>query len=74
MPISLAVLIDKINVLSDQPTAVTEHRMRITHEELNNMILDVTPEKNPLTMEVKTVKVNDHHEKQVNDNNSNNVQ
>lgn len=43
MPISLAVLIDKINVLSDQPTAVTEHRMRITHEELNDVLLNVTP-------------------------------
>jgi hypothetical protein len=74
MPISLAVLIDKINVLSDQPTAVTEHRMRITHEELNNWILDVTPEIKPLTTEVETVKVEDHHEKRSNDNNSNNIQ
>jgi hypothetical protein len=65
IPISLAVLIDKINVLSDQPTAVTEHRMRITHEELNNICLDITPEKNSLTSEVETVKVDDHHEQSI---------
>jgi len=74
MPVSLAVLIDKINVLSDQPTAVTEHRMRITHEELNSMILDVTEEKKPLTGGVETVKVDDHYEKRSNDNNSNDIQ
>lgn len=40
MPISLGILIDKINLLNDQPTAVVEHRMRITHDEINNIILD----------------------------------
>jgi len=47
MPISLGILIDKINVLNDQPTAVIEHRMRITHDDINNIILeaDVIDEK-----------------------------
>ncbi len=40
MPVSLGILIDKINVLNDQPTAVVEHRMRITHDEINNILLN----------------------------------
>jgi hypothetical protein len=50
MPVSLGILIDKINVLNDQPTAVVEHRMRITHDEINNILLDANViDENPLT-------------------------
>lgn len=54
MPISLGILIDKINLLNDQPTAVVEHRMRITHDEINNIILDANViDEKPLTEEGK---------------------
>lgn len=50
MPVSIAILIDKINVLNDQPTAVVEHRMRITHDEINNILLDANViDEKPLT-------------------------
>lgn len=65
MPISLGILIDKINVLNDQPTAVVEHRMRITHDEINSIILDadVIDEK-PLTETGKQENVVDAYEQQ----------
>ena len=49
LPVALAILIDKIAILQDQPTAVVEHRMvKITHEDINKMIraeeiIDITP-------------------------------
>jgi len=38
MPVSLAILIDKIAVLQDQPTVIVESRLRISHEHLNRLI------------------------------------
>jgi len=38
MPIALAVLIDKVQTLNDQPVVVTEHRLRIRHEDINKLI------------------------------------
>lgn len=38
MPVSLAILIDKIAVLQDQPTVIVENRLRITHDDLNKFI------------------------------------
>lgn len=38
MPVSLAILIDKIAVLQDQPTVIVENRLKISHEHLNKML------------------------------------
>jgi len=38
MPLALAILIDKVQTLNDQPVVVTEHRLRIKHEDINKMI------------------------------------
>lgn len=38
MPVSLAILIDKIAVLQDQPTVIVENRLRISHEHLNKIL------------------------------------
>jgi hypothetical protein len=49
MPVSLAILIDKIAVLQDQPTVIVESRLKISHEHLNKMlsgeIIDLPDEK-----------------------------
>lgn len=38
MPLALAILIDKVQTLNDQPVVVTEHRLKIKHEDINKMI------------------------------------
>ena len=50
LPTALAIIIDKIGVLQDQPTAVVEHRIqRVSQEDINLMlngqkkIIDITP-------------------------------
>jgi hypothetical protein len=50
MPLALAILIDKVQTLNDQPVVVTEHRLRIKHEDINKMlsgeIIDLPKEDN----------------------------
>jgi len=47
LPLAIAILTDKAMALNDQPTNVTEHRLRISHDSLNEMlngkVIDVTP-------------------------------
>jgi len=38
MPLALAILIDKVQTLNDQPVVVTEHRLRVRHEDINKLI------------------------------------
>mgnify|MGYP006274663029 CR=1 FL=1 len=49
MPLALAILIDKVQTLNDQPVVVTEHRLKIKHEDINKMlsgeIIDIPTEK-----------------------------
>lgn len=48
MPLALAILIDKVQTLNDQPVVVTEHRLRVRHEDINRLIMgeviDLPPE------------------------------
>jgi transposase-like protein len=37
LPIAIAVAIDKIQALHDQPQTVVEHRLRVDHQSLNSM-------------------------------------
>jgi hypothetical protein len=39
MPLALAILIDKVQTLIDQPVVVTEHRLKVRHEDINRLIM-----------------------------------
>jgi SRSO17 transposase len=49
LPLAIAILTDKALALNDQPTNVTEHRLRISHDSLNELlngqVIDLPPEK-----------------------------
>jgi hypothetical protein len=56
LPTALGIIIDKIAILQDQPTAVVEHRIqRISQDDINRMlkgqkdIIDITPIKDDKT-------------------------
>lgn len=49
LPLAIAIITDKAMALNDQPTNVTEHRLRISHDSLNEMlngqVIDIPAEK-----------------------------
>lgn len=49
LPLAIAILTDKALALNDQPTNVTEHRLRISHDSLNELlngqVIDLPQEK-----------------------------
>lgn len=51
MPLALAILIDKVQTLNDQPVVVTEHRLKVKHEDINRLIsgevIDVQTDERP---------------------------
>lgn len=38
VPLAMAIMIDKGLVLQDAPTQVVEHRLKVTHEDINKML------------------------------------
>lgn len=38
LPLTIAILTDKIMALQDAPTVVVEHRLKVSHEDINQMI------------------------------------
>jgi IS30 family transposase len=50
LPLALAILTDKVLALQDVPTVVVEHRLRVSHEDINKMlkgeadVIDLPPE------------------------------
>lgn len=38
IPLAIAILVDKVQVLQDAPTVVVEHRLRVSHDDINAMI------------------------------------
>ncbi len=50
LPLALAIMTDKVLALQDAPTVVVEHRLRVSHEDINKMIkaeadvIDLPPE------------------------------
>jgi hypothetical protein len=38
LPLAIAILTDKILALQDAPTTIIEHRLRVSHEDINKMI------------------------------------
>ena len=54
LPLAIAIMTDKVMALQDAPTVIVEHRLRVSHEDINLMlkgdIIDLPPSKNlPLT-------------------------
>lgn len=49
LPLAIAIITDKAMSLNDQPTNVTEHRLRISHDSLNELlngqVIDLPQEK-----------------------------
>jgi hypothetical protein len=47
LPLALAILTDKIMALQDAPAVIVEHRLRVSHDDINAMlkgdVIDVTP-------------------------------
>lgn len=38
LPLTIAILTDKIMALQDAPTVVVEHRLRVSHDDINAMV------------------------------------
>lgn len=38
LPLTIAILTDKIMALQDAPTVVVEHRLKVSHDDINQMI------------------------------------
>jgi hypothetical protein len=49
LPIAIAIMTDKVMSLQDAPTVVVEHRLRVSHEDINKMLRG---EKDPVTIDV----------------------
>jgi hypothetical protein len=49
LPLAIAIMTDKVLALQDAPTVVVEHRLRVSHEDINAMIkgdvIDLPPAK-----------------------------
>jgi hypothetical protein len=47
LPLAIAIMVDKVQALQDAPTVIVEHRLRVSHEDINSMlkgdIIDVPP-------------------------------
>lgn len=52
LPVAVAIAIDKINALHDQPQTVVEHRLRVSQEQISAMILDGCVTVDPLPVVV----------------------
>lgn len=48
LPLTIAILTDKIMALQDAPTVVVEHRLRVSHDDINAMVkgdvIDLPPD------------------------------
>lgn len=54
LPLAIAIMTDKVMALQDAPTVVVEHRLKVTHQDINKMlkgdVIDLPPDKGlPLT-------------------------
>jgi IS30 family transposase len=49
LPLALAIMTDKVLALQDAPAVIVEHRLRVSHEDINKMlkgdIIDLPPDK-----------------------------
>ena len=48
LPLAIAIMTDKVMALQDAPTVVVEHRLKVTHQDINKMlrgdIIDLPPD------------------------------
>ena len=49
LPLAIAIMTDKVMALQDAPTVIVEHRLKVSHEDINSMIrgdiIDLPPDK-----------------------------
>jgi hypothetical protein len=49
LPLAIAIMTDKVLALQDAPTVIVEHRLRVSHEDINSMlkgeVIDLPPAK-----------------------------
>ena len=49
LPLAIAIMTDKVLALQDAPTVIVEHRLRVSHDDINAMlkgdIIDLPPAK-----------------------------
>lgn len=38
LPLAIAIMVDKVQALQDAPTVIVEHRLRVTHDDINAML------------------------------------
>ena len=38
LPLAIAIMVDKVQALQDAPTIVVEHRLRVSHQDINAML------------------------------------
>jgi hypothetical protein len=38
LPLAIAIMVDKVQALQDAPTVIVEHRLRVSHEDINSML------------------------------------
>jgi hypothetical protein len=50
LPIAIAIMTDKVLSLQDAPTTVVEHRLRVSHDDINKMLKG---EKEPIIIEMQ---------------------
>lgn len=59
LPLALAILTDKILALQDAPQTIIEHRLRVSHEDINKMlkgeVIEIAPAK---SLDTKSVEPN----------------
>jgi len=49
LPLAIAIMTDKVMQLQDAPTTIVEHRLRISHDDINKMLKG---EKDPMVIDV----------------------
>jgi hypothetical protein len=52
LPLAIAIMTDKAMALQDAPSVIVEHRLKVSHQDINAMIrgevIDVTPKQNSI--------------------------
>lgn len=52
LPLAIAIMTDKAMALQDAPSVIVEHRLKVSHQDINAMlkgeVIDVTPKQNSI--------------------------
>lgn len=53
LPLALAILTDKILALQDAPQTIIEHRLKVSHEDINKMLKGEVIDVSPISVDTK---------------------